>query len=42
MIMFVFGDACTSVMMVMKWKWWEHILVISFNEDYFGDGDKVW
>jgi hypothetical protein len=37
-----FGDTCTFMMMVMKWKWWEHILVISFNDDCFGDDDEVW
>jgi len=36
------GDTCTLVMMVMKWKWWEHTLVIWFNDDYYGDDDEVW
>jgi len=42
MIMFVFCDTCTFMMMVMKWEWCKNILVISFNDDYFGDGDEVW
>jgi len=28
-----FGDTCTLMMLVMKWKWWEHILVISLNDE---------
>jgi len=37
-----FGDIYTLEMIVIKWKWWEHILVISFNDEYFGDNDVVW
>jgi len=32
MIMFVFGDTCTIVVMLMKWEWC-NILVILFGDD---------
>jgi len=41
MITCVLGDTRTLVTM-MRWKWWEHILVILFNDDYFGDDGDVW